>query len=392
MDACYDAWRTGGGLRRDRWNDMGSAYLMGAVTGHRKLVGGCDGEPRTRPDERPRSGWGMPAPRHHQVIVIGAGIAGLTAARALQAQGCDVAVLEKSRGYGGRAASRTVHGARIDHGAQFVTARDPRFVAQVEAWLADGTMVRWTHGLPSWTAVDGWREASAEAHPRFVSPDGMSSLGKALAQDVAVTREAHVTRVRSDGGAWCAQTRDGERWSADRVIVSTPLPQTLALLADGALPPALRSHLAAIDYAPCHALAAGYTGVTKPAWPGVRLPEHPDLAWVANDTSRRRDTRPGEVTLMLHATPAFTRRRYDDTPDAIASALLSIASALVPWALDPRWTYHQRWRYAQPERTLPEPALAQDGLVVCGDAFGDGRVEGAYLSGLAAAECVALGA
>ncbi len=335
----------------------------------------------------------MPAQRHHQVIVIGAGIAGLSAARALQAEGRDVVVLEKSRGYGGRAASRTVQGTRIDHGAQFVTVRDPRFAAQVERWLADGTMVRWSDGLPTWTSAAGWRDASAAAHPRFVCPDGMNALGKSLAQDLTVTRETHVTRVRDVAGGWCAETRDGARWHAEHMIVSAPLPQTLVLLADVALPPERRSQLAAIDYAPCHALAAGFTGPSEPGWPGVRLPEHPDLAWIANDTSRRRDPGSGGVTLMLHATPSFTRRRYDDAPEAIARELLAAASTLLPWAMEPAWTHHHRWRYAQPERTLPEPALALwEGLVLCGDAFGNGRLEGAYLSGLAAAACIAPGA
>ena len=328
----------------------------------------------------------MPTQRHHQVIVIGAGIAGLTAARALQAHGHDVAVLEKSRGYGGRAASRSVHGERIDHGAQFVTARDPRFLTQVEAWLADGTMARWTHGLPSWTAADGWCEPTAAAHPRFVCPDGMNALGKALAQGVRVARETQVAGLQHRNGRWCAETLAGT-WCAEQVIVSVPLPQALALLAEVALPPARRAQLAAVSYAPCHALAAGFTAVAEPAWRGVRLTDHPELAWIANDTSKRRDAGSGALTLMLHATPAFTRRRYDDIPDAIARDLLSAASTLLPWVTDPDWTYHHRWRYAQPERTLPEPALAlSEGLTVCGDAFGAGRVEGAYLSGLAAAE------
>ena len=230
----------------------------------------------------------MPVQRHHQVIVIGAGIAG-------------------------RAASRRVHGARIVHGAQFVTARDPRFVAQVEAWLVDGTMARWTHGLPSWTAVDGWREASVASHPRFVSPDGMNALGKALAQDVTVTRETHVTRVRHHDGDWCAETRPRPRW-------------------------------------------------------------------------RRRDAHAARHT-CVHA-PALRRHVRRDRARPARSR-----EPAAPLASEPAWTEHHRWRYAQPERTLPEPALALRGcLVVGGDTFGGGRVEGAYLSGLAAAERIALGA
>ena len=325
----------------------------------------------------------------HDVLVIGAGIAGLAAARELHVQGADVAVLEKSRGYGGRAASRTVHGARIDHGAQFVTARDPRFLVQVEAWLEDGTLRHWTAGIPTWTAAGGWREASSEAHPRYACPSGMNALGKALAAGLDVTREALIARVRAGAGGWLAETGSGRAWHARHLILSPPLPQTLALVRGVDLPSTLLTRLASVGYAPCHAVAVGFEGVTPPAWATVRLPEDPDLALIAHDTSKR-DAGAAPVIFVLHATPAFTRRTFEWPAEEVVAALLAAAAPLLPWATTPTWRHHHRWRYARPERSLDGEALEVcDGLLVCGDAFGGGRVEGAYLSGLAAAQCVA---
>ena len=84
------------------------------------------------------------------VIVIGAGLSGLTAARDLRAAGADVVVLEKSRGVGGRAATRRWDGWPVDHGAQFFTARSEDFRAQVEAWLEQGTCFAWARGFHQW--------------------------------------------------------------------------------------------------------------------------------------------------------------------------------------------------------------------------------------------------
>jgi len=320
------------------------------------------------------------------VCVIGAGVAGLVAARDLRASGADVVVLEKSRGFGGRAASRTVHGQRIDHGAQFITVRDERFAAQVEAWSAAEVVTEWSRGVARWTSIDGWRPASAESHPRYACPEGMNAIGKVLADGLDVRLQTTVSAVRPDADGWSVATRDGPTFRATSVIVTVPVPQALALLIDIDITNDVRGRLEAITYAPCHTVALGFAGVQAPEWPGVQLPEHPDLAWIAHDSSRRAPGTTDGVTLVLHATPSFSRLRFEDRPEVIVADLLAAARPLLQWDTDPTWTFHHRWRYAQPEYTLGDRAFeVTPGLTLAGDAFGEGRVEGAYLSGLAAA-------
>jgi predicted NAD/FAD-dependent oxidoreductase len=216
----------------------------------------------------------------------------------------------------------------------------------------------------------------------------MNALGKRLAEGLTVTRETRAVALRPADGAWEVEVEGGTRRRAPRVLVTAPVPQALELLRTVELPTALRDGLEAVAYAPCFAVMAGYPDAPAPAWPGVRLPDHPDLAWIANDGTKR-DASGGGSVLVLHATADFTRRRYDDPPSAIVADLLRAASAVVPWAERPAWTDHQRWRYAQAEAPHPARALrVADGLVLCGDAFGGdqaARLESAYLSGLAAA-------
>ena len=70
--------------------------------------------------------------RDADVLVVGAGMAGVTAAAELQRAGRRVLVLDKGRAVGGRLASRRVGAATFDHGAQFITARTSRFAAVIE--------------------------------------------------------------------------------------------------------------------------------------------------------------------------------------------------------------------------------------------------------------------
>lgn len=79
--------------------------------------------PATRP-RRPRQPLPSSAssPRSTEpgrVAVVGAGIAGITAARTLAQAGWQVTVFEKSRGAGGRMATRRTAFGGFDHGAQF---------------------------------------------------------------------------------------------------------------------------------------------------------------------------------------------------------------------------------------------------------------------------------
>src|SRR5436305_1046883 len=54
------------------------------------------------------------------VIVIGAGMAGMTAARSLLRRGFSVTILERTAHAGGRVGTESLNGARIDTGAGFL--------------------------------------------------------------------------------------------------------------------------------------------------------------------------------------------------------------------------------------------------------------------------------
>lgn len=68
-----------------------------------------------------------------RVVVVGAGVAGLTAARDLRAAGHDVAVLESSPQVGGKLRRHEVAGVSVDVGAEAMLARRPEGVALAAA-------------------------------------------------------------------------------------------------------------------------------------------------------------------------------------------------------------------------------------------------------------------
>jgi len=334
--------------------------------------------------------------QHPDVAIIGAGIAGLRAAQTLQGAGRRVVVLEKSRGFGGRAASRSHEGARLDYGAQYFTARSASFVEQVAAWEASGVVTRWPGGI--WTArSDGVAcPPAAEAHPRFIAPAGMNALGKELSSGLEVRREAEVKGVERGADGWTLSFKqDLPALTARSLLITAPAPQALALLAHQELEAGALAAAQRIIFAPCFTLMAAFDGAAAPPWPALRPDADATLGFLAHDASKR--PQPHPTTLVLQATPAWTRAHFDHEPDEVARALLDAAAAFWPPARAPLWTRLHRWRYAQPEVLHPKPWLAlAPGLLLAGDAFSDdsgagSRIEGAYRSGEMAAEALLTG-
>jgi predicted NAD/FAD-dependent oxidoreductase len=312
------------------------------------------------------------------VVVIGAGIAGLLAASSLQAAGRNVLVLEKGRGVGGRMATRRQEDVVFDHGAQFFTVREPRFEQWVARWRASGAVTEWCRGFAG--------EEGGE--PRYRGTSGMTTAPKFLASGLDVRLEQRVTALARQGAGWRVMLAGGTTEDATAVILTAPLPQSLALLEAGGvqMPVEALRELGGVRYESCLAVLVTLDGSGAIPSPGaVRLREGP-LSWLADNQVKGISGRP---SVTLHASAAFSQARWNDDRDAIARDLLDAAR---PWLGSARVRSYQvhGWLYSRPVTIVPRPFLAvpeQSTLILAGDAFGGpSRVEGAALSGLSAAE------
>lgn len=319
-------------------------------------------------------------------IVLGAGISGLTAAVTLRLGGHEVLVLEKSRGLGGRAATRRWDHLPVDHGAQFFTARSDPFRAQVAAWKELGVCHEWCRGFHRYHDGALW-PPEADHHPRYACRMGMSALGSALAKTHGMTieRQSKVTRVLCQERVWTLTCEDGKSFRTHRLIVTSPPPQGADLLAEAA--PEAAAFLRGIAMDPCLALAAQFPRRSIP-WHGIQSGDA-TISWIGHDTSKRPDLHHDRTIIVVHASPAFSRNYYGKPEDKIREALLARASEMSGEDLrPPESIFLQRWRYAMPAH-LPEgpPALSFDlpaPLILAGESLAGGKIEGAWLSGRAA--------
>jgi renalase len=317
-------------------------------------------------------------------VVVGAGISGLLAAKTLNEKGWTVTVLEKGV-VGGRMATRRVGEGTFDHGAQFFTVRGERFAGLVQGWLWAGVATEWTRGF-----ADAEGQPNEDGHPRFRGSEGMASIPKHIAQGLDVRTGARVVRVDDGDDSWEVVCESGLRVDGDALVLGAPVPQALKLTSSGGytLPDGARRQLEAVSYNPCLALMVlleGPTGVPEPG--GMQIKGEP-LDWIGDNKRKGISGAPG---VTVHAGPKWSRSHFEDGESEVIDSMISLAGDRLGADLAPAVveTSLARWRYSWVTNPHPEPCLvASDSppLLFCGDAFGQPKVEGAALSGLAAAD------
>jgi predicted NAD/FAD-dependent oxidoreductase len=303
-------------------------------------------------------------------------LAGLAAGRELAARGHEVLVLEKSRGVGGRIASRRVGGTVVDHGSPVVDAPPGSALAAVAAELPAGERIRLADGL--------------------AMPAGLTRLPKMLAGGLDLRLGVRVAALRqARGGLEVADEQGNAHGAVDAVVVAAPAPQAADLLERGP-EPARAAALRRLTYLPAVMVLAGVR-LASPPGDGAPLAAPDPLAEVRREDAKGRPAAGGIVPVVARLGQEASTRLLDAADEEVlARALPALAAALGSAAADPEWAQVKRWRYAVPAGRLDRDAVNPPGcrVVVAGDAvagagFGAHRHAEVFASGLWAAGRVA---
>jgi predicted NAD/FAD-dependent oxidoreductase len=300
------------------------------------------------------------------IAIIGAGLAGLAAARALADAGHAVTIFEKSRGVGGRAATRRVAGFSFDHGAQYLKADDVATAALVAATPGHADI-----GLPVWvfdgTGQIAEGDPALNADPKWTWAGGLTDLPKAMAQGLTVRTEVVVGSIRragalGQGPGFALMDADKQQLAmADCVLLTPPAPQIADILRASELEAGLRDTLVAelgrASYRRCISITFAYARRPLVPWYAlVNIDRRHPIAWLAceHDKPGRAPDGHGLLTAqMAHAWSvdhwdAVERGTYGEggpliAPlDTVAAMVRALAGELGP----PLWANAQRWRYA----------------------------------------------
>lgn len=321
-----------------------------------------------------------------RIAVVGAGLSGLVVARRLREVG-DVVVFEKSRGPGGRMATRHAGDFSFDHGAQFFTAHTPEFREFLRPLLAAGIVKNWPARFVELdngriTQVRSWDDE----YPHYVGAPGMNRIGKCLAEDIDVRLERGVAGIERGPGGWVLQDAEHEELGRfDWVVLAIPAAQTAALARDNS---DLVTLCADREMLGCFALMLGMADPLDLPWDAA-LVRNADISWVSVNSSKPdRNDRP---TLVVHSTNAWANAHLDDDLDDVRGHLVEEASRAIGVSLDTASHCElHRWRFANIGKQKAPSFFVDTAqrLAACGDWFVRGRIEAAFSSGARLAEAL----
>jgi predicted NAD/FAD-dependent oxidoreductase len=319
-------------------------------------------------------------------LIIGGGISGLIAGTMLQRQGIKVTILDKGRGIGGRLATRRIrnesYGQGIfDYGAQFFTVSEPQFQEWVDQWLEQGIIREWSKQLTN------------IKKPCYCGVESNRNLAQYLAKDLEIHLQTRVIKIIWEADSWTVETEKGHSFQADSLIMTPPIPQSLALLEDSdiTLPLPIKSRLEAVTYYPCITVLLLLDKLSLIPEPGGLRINDSSLAWIA--CNHKKGISPEGFAVTLHSTPEFSQNNWDTEDSLVVEKLLKVATSWLGSTVVDSQVH--RWRYSHPKTVYGELYLPLDQpglLIMAGDVFSaipsldlSLNLEKATLSGLAAA-------
>lgn len=290
----------------------------------------------------------------YDCLIVGAGLSGLTLGLELQKKKKTFIILEKSKGVGGRIATRRINEQGVDHGAPYLKSH-PLIFELLHQFNVHGGKIA-DHG----TYVEG----------------GMTILPKKMAENLPIIKDEKIVHIEFIKNIWNCRSEKGNHYEAKNLVITAPLPQALELLTNSKIN--FSEDLKTISY------TKGLLGLFTADENLLIKKTLPDNVHSVL-SMKSRGLNPS--AWVLRTTEEFSEINFERSDEENLSRIVTMFSDC--FDVKPLITHSElkKWRYVVPTTVLASPFHeVQDALYLIGDGFLYPDARGALLSAKGLAE------
>lgn len=280
-------------------------------------------------------------------LIVGAGLTGLHLANKLKNK--KVLILEKSRGLGGRIATRRIENLGFDHGSP-ILPNSPQTWHLLEFYGLEKNVLSNDEGV-------------------FFS-QGMTQLPKKMGNDLEIKLNERALRIKNLDSGWLVETDQNQIYETKNLILTCPLPQSLELLNDNFISYPQKLNDVKYDMALIGLFILDDAPVaTSPKF---------HLGHNLHFTGPRGLHPKG---LVLRASPEFSLIHFDQDQELNIKRLEGLAELMLEKKLNFVNCELKKWKFVQPTIALPTSfETIAPGLFLAGDSFLSRGIKGSILS------------
>lgn len=319
-----------------------------------------------------------------RVGLVGAGLAGLAAARALQRDGHEVVLWEKREEPGGRVETVNRKGFVFDSGATSIAPRGMAIEAAMLSELPTDQLVRvekpiYTHEGLRVSAGDVGKNKTA----RYTYRPGNAHLAKLLSEGLNIRFSTTVDSVTRSGQEYLVE---GEACQA--LILTSPIPLLSPILWS------LRESrpTANASYRSCLSVLLGFEQpVPETSYHALLDVEqrHP-LTWLSLESAKCPGRAPdGCSAFVAQMSPAYSLIHYAHPDQVVIDDTVGYLQRLYGEQFNkPVVAEVRRWKYSLPDSVASFETVNHPGMriLLAGDGLMAGRSEAAFETGVKAAQ------
>ena len=319
-----------------------------------------------------------------RVGVVGAGVAGLAAARTLAQKGCEVTVFEAADHVGGRCRTVRVGEYVFDPGATSIVPRGHPVEALVTEELDATGLVSITSPVLTHDGRRIFQGDGMAAQSRYCYVQGIQRFAELLADGLNVQKGRRIEAIEApkDGGYSVL----GQAFEA-LVLATTSTEAERLMSVVGDQRKAFNTR-----YRSCISVMLGFAREFHAQYHAIVAIEsvHP-MHWLSIETLKVPQGRApeGHTALVVQMGPKFSKWNFEaDDAAVVEDALVDVERVLGKGFESPTVQAIVRWAQSQPETTSGFDSVNPPGtkLVMAGDGLEGGRIEHAYDSGVKAAK------